>query len=49
VFEFTDEVILENNSLNIISDSLFYDSKSMIAYFFSKTYITTKDNVKIYT
>ena len=27
VFEFTDEVILENNSLNIISDSLFYDSK----------------------
>lgn len=49
VFEFTDEVELENNSLNIISDSLFYDSKTKIAYFFSKTYITTKDNVKIYT
>lgn len=49
VFEFTDQVILENNSLNMISDSLFYDTKSKNAYFFSKTYITTKDSVKIYT
>lgn len=48
-FEFTDKVILQNQDVKILSDSLFYESKTDIAYFYNKTDITTKDSVKIYT
>lgn len=49
VFEFTDAVILKSPQVNIISDSLFYESKTDVALFFGKTDIKTKDSIEIYT
>ena len=48
-FEFVDEVILQSLEAKIISDSLFYETKTDVAHFFGRTDISTKDSVKIYT
>jgi lipopolysaccharide export system protein LptA len=49
IFEFTKQVKLNSPQVNILSDSLFYESKTDIARFYNKTDITTKDSVKIFT
>lgn len=48
-FEFTDHVILQTPEVKINSDSLTYESKTDIAYFYNKTDILTKDSIEIYT
>ena len=49
IFEFTKQVKLNSPQVNMLSDSLFYESKTDIGRFYNKTDITTKDSVKIYT